>query len=98
MVPGAYTVAMVSGCRQQRRLLPAVWVVAVVTVLLLIVAVGAASHHVAVPLCAILLPVFLFAMVEIEERRLAGVGDAGCHRLLNSEHPSFFQRPPPFFA
>jgi hypothetical protein len=68
--------------------------VAIVALLLLLIAVSAASHLVIPPLCIILLPVFLFAMVKLEEpERLPCNFD--CRLSFESEQASLFQRPPP---
>ncbi|HMF53846.1 MAG TPA: hypothetical protein VK593_05820 [Edaphobacter sp.] len=89
--------ATVSDRRQQRRFLSAAWIVALLGLILLIVALGAASHHVVASLCIVLFPIFLFAVVEDEERRLADL-ERSPTRPCEPERPSLFQRPPPLFA
>lgn len=94
----AYTVPIVAARRQQRSFLFTAWVIALVSLLLLIVALGAVNHHAAVPLfCVVLLPVFLFGIVELEQRQSVVTSDIRCCGALNLERPLLFQRPPPPF-
>ncbi|MDE1176808.1 MAG: hypothetical protein PW789_09390 [Edaphobacter sp.] len=69
---------------------------AVVSLLLLVVLLSAVSHSPAAVCCLVLVPVFLFALLELpscetaeEPERATGFDDAS---------PSLFQRPPPSLA
>jgi hypothetical protein len=75
-----------------------VWILAIAGLLVLLLVVSAAIHPVFVPLCCVLLPIFLFGRLEDSARWVPA-----SHRndvLQSSEpvRPTLFQRPPPFFS
>jgi hypothetical protein len=69
--------------------------VAVVGLLVLLLAVTATSHHLFVPLCFVLLPVFLFGRVENSAQRLQVAFGCNERRSSDPDLPALFQRPPP---
>ena len=78
--------------RRQQGLFRGLWLATVVVLILLLLA-GSASHHSVSQLCFLLVPVFLFATVVIQERCFVDKADAiACETSLV---PSLFQRPPP---
>lgn len=90
-----YTMVIVRDSHQQRRLRVAVLVIATVSLLLLLLAVHAADHHGVALACFVLLPIFLFGRVVVQDRlwRVSPASD----KLYDSTapRPSLFQRPPP---
>jgi hypothetical protein len=74
------------------------WMVAVVGLLVLLLAVTTASHHLFVPLCFVLLPVFLFGRVENSEQRLSIAFGCDARHSSDPDRSALFQRPPPFLA
>lgn len=93
-MPGC-TMTIVRDSHQQRRLRVAVFLVATVSLLLLLLAAHAADHHGIALACFTLLPVFLFGTVVVQDClwRILPAND----RLRGSTVPwlSLFQRPPP---
>jgi len=83
--------------QRRRGSLATGWVAALVALVLLVMVVASASHVVAAPLFVVLSPVFLFAMIEIEDRSPIYLER---EELLPPEpvRPSLFQRPPPLFS
>jgi hypothetical protein len=77
---------------QRRRLIRCIWL-ATAAALILLLAIGSASHHPVLNLWFVLVPVFLFAVVVIQERCF--VSDADVVACDPSPVPSLFQRPPP---
>jgi len=61
--------------------------------LILLLAISSASHHSVSQLWFVLVPVFLFAAVVIQERWFVSEADAFARDP--SPRPSLFQRPPP---
>jgi hypothetical protein len=77
---------------QRRSLIRCLWLAAAVALILLLV-VSSATHHPISGLCFVLVPVFLFAAVFIQERCFVSDADAvSCDRAIV---PALFQRPPP---
>jgi len=78
--------------RKQQGLFRRLWLATAVVLILLLLA-GSASHHSVSQLCFLLVPVFLFAAVVVQERCFVEEADAlACGISLA---PSLFQRPPP---
>jgi hypothetical protein len=69
---------------------------AAVALLLLVVLLSAVSHHPSAACCFILIPVFLFALVELPPSETADQPDHA--RGFEGVSPWLFQRPPPLLV
>lgn len=87
--------ATVRDGRQQRRLRVAVFIAATVCLLLLLLAAHSADHHGAPLACFVLLPVFLFGRVEVQDCLWRVIPASDGLRRSTVSRPSLFQRPPP---
>ncbi|QNI37144.1 hypothetical protein [Edaphobacter albus] len=71
------------------------WILAIVGFLALLLVVTAVVHPVLVPLCFVLLPVFLFGKIENTAQWSLAIVE---NEVLPNSHPvrsALFQRPPP---
>lgn len=74
------------------------WILAVAGFLVLLLAVSAVIHPVFVPLCCVLLPIFLFGNLE-DSTRWVPLYAGKDHRPRSAPNrTALFQRPPPFFS
>jgi len=86
-----YSVNM-TDCHQRRSLFRGLWLAAAVALVLLLV-VSSATHHPGSYLWFVLVPVFLFAAIVIQERCF--VSEADVVVCDHAPFPALFQRPPP---
>jgi hypothetical protein len=70
--------------------------VAVAALLLLVVLLAVAGHSPVAVCCFVLIPVFLFSLVELPSYDVED--EPGRGDLFEDGSPSLFQRPPPSFA
>lgn len=92
-----YTDNLIRRTHPRRLGIPA-WILAIAGLLVLLLAVSAVIHPVFVPLCCVLLPIFLFGELEDSTR---WVPLYPTDHLLPRSAPqriALFQRPPPFFS
>jgi hypothetical protein len=82
--------------RQRSAVLQSSWRVAVVALLLLVVLLAIAGHSPVAVCCLVLVPVFLFSLVELPSYDIEGESEHGY--VFEDGSPSLFQRPPPTFA
>lgn len=87
--------AIVSRNHQQRRFQATVLLVATVSLLFLLLSAHPADHHGLALVGFVLIPIFLFGSVVIEDTMwLMAPGSDECHSPVPTR-PSLFQRPPP---
>ncbi len=83
--------------RRQGRVQPqSPWMVAVVALLLLVVLLAAVGHSPVAVCCLVLVPVFLFALVELPSYVVLEEFAGGY--VFEDGSPFRFERPPPSFA
>jgi hypothetical protein len=88
----------VNSHRQHRWFEIPTWILALVGVLALLLVVTAAIHPVFLPLCCVLLPIFLFGRLEDSTRWVAASYREDGLPIPEPDRPALFQRPPPFFS
>ncbi|HTH53269.1 MAG TPA: hypothetical protein VL495_04910 [Edaphobacter sp.] len=71
------------------------WILVVAGFLMLLLAVSAAIHPVFVPLCWVLLPIFLFGRLEDSTRWAAASHGDDVRLSSEPDRTALFQRPPP---
>ena len=81
--------------QQQRRFRAVVFIVAAMSLLLLLLIPHAGNHHGLELACFVLLPVFLFGRVDMQERLWTAVSASDGLLCPSAARPSLFQRPPP---
>jgi hypothetical protein len=82
---------------RQRRVKPQpVWSVTVAAILLLIVLLAAVGHSSVAFCCFVLIPIFLFSLVEIPPYDTEDKQE--CAYSFEEGSPTLLQRPPPSFA
>lgn len=88
----------VTGRNQQRRFGFPTWILVVAGFLILLLVAATAIHPVFVPLCWVLLPIFLFGRLEGSSRRVTTSFADDVPWSSGPDLPALFQRPPPSFS
>lgn len=88
----------VNGRDQHRWFGLPTWILALVGVLALLLVAAVAIHPMFVPLCCVLLPIFLFGRLEDRTRWVPASHSNDVLYRSEPDRPALFQRPPPLFA
>ena len=82
--------------RQRSAVQQSSWRMAVVALLLLVVLLAAVGYSPVAVCCLVLIPVFLFSLIELPSYDIEGESEHGY--VFEDDSPSLSQRPPPTVA